>query len=65
MYAKSKASVCAGGGDLAIYLLLSDAAASKLLHLALYLGGSNFSVPVRFSISVLESRTFLGSFLGF
>ena len=28
------------------------------------LNGSNFSVPVRFSVPVSESRTFLGSFLG-
>ena len=31
---------------------------------ALHLGGANFSVPVRFSAPVFESRTFLGSFLG-
>ena len=30
----------------------------------LHLGGANFPVPVRFSVPVLESRPFLGSFLG-
>ena len=29
-----------------------------------HLGGANFSVPVWFLVPVLESRTFLGSFLG-
>ena len=37
----------------------------SLLVLQVQLGCSNFSVQVRFSVLVLESRTFLGSVLGF